>query len=447
MARAAHHAAASCSSGCRSSARPSPSPRSRPPAQRRAPTTGASAAAAAAASAAAGTPGASACRRGRGDATAEPTPVPTPGGRAVHLQLGRATSARTTVTDFEDEVPGIKVKYDKFPDAATQITKIRSDGKGGGYDVTYPASTEIPALSRDGVIQPLDLGLIPNVANLGAGWQNPAYDPGNKYSMPNYWWTTGFAWDPDKVQATRPAGRRSGTSSTRATRDARRPAGGLRGRRRSASASTRTRPTRPSSTSRSPCSSSRSRCSASTPRTTSATSRAAAVDDPRLVRRLVPDDSTTSRRRSTSSRARAPSAARTRWSCCPGAPHPVAANLWINFNLDAQVSADNSNYIGYMGPNAAAQQFIDPAILERPEHQPEPGGPRQARSSSCSSRAPTSTSTPSAGRRSRREPPRPAEAPRVGRRPPARPRRACRAADLPAARRRLAGGCSSSRRW
>ena len=61
-----------------------------------------------------------------------------------------------------------------------------------------------------------------------------------------------------------------------------------------------------------------------------------------------------------------------------GAPHPVAANLWIDFNLDAKVSAANSNYIGYMGPNAAAQQYIDPAILERPDGQPGQGRPRQA---------------------------------------------------------------------
>jgi spermidine/putrescine transport system substrate-binding protein len=47
-----------------------------------------------------------------------------------------------------------------------------------------------------------------------------------------------------------------------------------------------------------------------------------------------------------------------------GAKHPVAANLWINFNLDAHVSAANTNYIGYMGPNAAALAFIDPAILK-----------------------------------------------------------------------------------
>jgi spermidine/putrescine-binding protein len=56
-----------------------------------------------------------------------------------------------------------------------------------------------------------------------------------------------------------------------------------------------------------------------------------------------------------------------------GAKHPVAAHLWIDFNLDAKVSAANSNYIGYMGPNAAAQQYIDKAILDNPQLNPDKG--------------------------------------------------------------------------
>ena len=39
--------------------------------------------------------------------------------------------------------------------------------------------------------------------------------------------------------------------------------------------------------------------------------------------------------------------------------------------LDAQVSAANTNYIGYMGPNAAAKEFIDPSILSNPAVNPD----------------------------------------------------------------------------
>ena len=181
----------------------------------------------------------------------------------------------TTQKDFEDKY-GIKVKYDKFPDASTQITKIRSDGAGGGYDLTYPASTDVGPLARDGVIKALDQSLIPNLKNLGPTWVDPAYDPGNKNSVPNYWWTTGIAWDPAKVKEDLTSwaalwdekykgklGMLDDQQEVFAAggvppglpreHDGRRPA-----RRRS-----------------SPCSRSRSRCSAATPRTTSATSPAA----------------------------------------------------------------------------------------------------------------------------------------------------------------------------
>ena len=130
-------------------------------------------------------------------ATPEPTPVPSPESE-LFIYNWDGYIGETTQADFEKKY-GIKVKYDKFPDASTQITKIRSDGKGGGYDLTYPASTDVAPLARDGVISALDLSLIPNIKNLGPSWQNPDYDPGNKFSIPNYWWTTGIAYNPAKI--------------------------------------------------------------------------------------------------------------------------------------------------------------------------------------------------------------------------------------------------------
>jgi spermidine/putrescine transport system substrate-binding protein len=53
------------------------------------------------------------------------------------------------------------------------------------------------------------------------------------------------------------------------------------------------------------------------------------------------------------------------------APHPIAAHLFINHMLDAEVSAANTNYIYYMGPNEAAKAYIDPAILEDPTLNPD----------------------------------------------------------------------------
>jgi spermidine/putrescine transport system substrate-binding protein len=54
-----------------------------------------------------------------------------------------------------------------------------------------------------------------------------------------------------------------------------------------------------------------------------------------------------------------------------GSPHPVAAQLFINHLLDAHNSAANTNLIYYMGPNAAAKEFIDPEILADPTINPD----------------------------------------------------------------------------
>ena len=103
-----------------------------------------------------------------------------------------------TVKRFEDTY-GIRVIYDKFPDASTMMARIRSDGKGAGYDVCYPTSVEIPKLVEEGVLQPLRLDLVTNAVNLGDEWKNPGYDPNNAHSMPYMWWTTGYCWNGDVI--------------------------------------------------------------------------------------------------------------------------------------------------------------------------------------------------------------------------------------------------------
>jgi len=45
--------------------------------------------------------------------------------------------------------------------------------------------------------------------------------------------------------------------------------------------------------------------------------------------------------------------------------------MWINYNLDAKASAANTNFIGYMGPNAAAMEFISKDILSDPTVNPD----------------------------------------------------------------------------
>ncbi|HEV7810774.1 MAG TPA: spermidine/putrescine ABC transporter substrate-binding protein [Candidatus Limnocylindrales bacterium] len=294
-------------------------------------------------------------------ASAEPTAVPSAEAE-LNVYNWDAYIGEKTVAAFE-AATNIKVHYDKFPDAETMLAKIRSDGKGAGYDICYPTSVEIPGLAADGVIQPLKLDLIPNAANLGAQWQNPGYDPGNKSSMPYMWWTTGYCWDGDRIK--------DDLTSWTALWDS-----AYKGkltmlddiRETFAVAAFRL---------------------GLDPNTKSDADLDRMVqlleEQKPLVRTYTTDDiGVMTGKQAVIAHAWSgdvyqmyddvpnvkyviPSEGAVRGSdtmvVLSGAPHPIAANLWINFNLDAQVSAGNTNFIGYMGPNAAAMQYIKKEIL------------------------------------------------------------------------------------
>lgn len=53
------------------------------------------------------------------------------------------------------------------------------------------------------------------------------------------------------------------------------------------------------------------------------------------------------------------------------APHPEAALAFINFMLDPQVAAKNSNYVAYANGNLASQKYIDKAVLNDPGVYPD----------------------------------------------------------------------------
>lgn len=302
-------------------------------------------------------------------ASAAPTPVPSPESEVI-IYNWDAYIGENTAKEFEDAT-GIKVRYEKFPDASTMIAKIRIDGKGGGYDVAYPTSVEVPALLKDGIIQPLIPSLIPNATNLGEQWQNPGYDPKNLNSMPYMWWTTGFCWDGDKIKEDL-------TSWESLWNDAYKGKLAMLDDSREVFAVAAFR-------------------LGLDPNTTNVADldrMAALLEEQKpLVRTYTTDHINTMINGQAiishtwsgdvyqmyedvpNVKYVIPSEGAVRGSdtmvVTSGAPHPVAANMWINFNLDAKVSAANTNYIGYMGPNAAAMEFISKAILEDPNVNPD----------------------------------------------------------------------------
>ncbi len=72
-------------------------------------------------------------------------------------------------------------------------------GGGQGYDVLFVSSPFAEALKKLDLIADLDAAKIPNLANLYPEAQNLAYDPGNTFSVPYAWGTTGLCYRSDLV--------------------------------------------------------------------------------------------------------------------------------------------------------------------------------------------------------------------------------------------------------
>ncbi|MGI9488328.1 MAG: polyamine ABC transporter substrate-binding protein [Geminicoccaceae bacterium] len=72
--------------------------------------------------------------------------------------------------------------------------------QGRGYDVLFVSSPFAEALNKLGLSSAIDHGQIPNMANLYAEANNLAYDPGNSFSVPYAWGTTGLCYRKDLVE-------------------------------------------------------------------------------------------------------------------------------------------------------------------------------------------------------------------------------------------------------
>ena len=316
-------------------------------------------------------------RRPRRPPTPEPTPVPTP-----EAELHICNYAEYIGEDVD---PVVREEVQRQGQLRL-LRHVRGDvrqGRRPARRATTSPSRPRPtsrASSTIDKILPLDLSLIPNKVNLGQEWANPGYDPGNAHSMPYMWWTTGVAYDSDQDQGDADElegalGRALERATSRCSTTSARPS-----RRRSSSSTSA--PTRSTTAELDAgarrCSSSSTRSSGCTASRTSSTWRRGDI----WIGHAWGSDIYTVQQKKPSVQFYIPEEGSVRGSdtavILEGAKNPIAANLFINHLLDAKVSADNSNYIGYMGPNEAAKQYISKDLLDTPVDQPGQGRHRQA---------------------------------------------------------------------
>ncbi len=91
------------------------------------------------------------------------------------------------------ELTGIEVNYTTYATNEELYAKLK--GGGASYDVVIPSDYMISRMIAEDMLLPLNLENIPNRNYIMKKFQNPEYDPGNKYSIPYTWGTVGIIYD------------------------------------------------------------------------------------------------------------------------------------------------------------------------------------------------------------------------------------------------------------
>ena len=97
------------------------------------------------------------------------------------------------IAAFQEAYPHIKVNYSTYDSNETLYTKLSNGGIT--VDVIIPSDYMIARMINEDMLLELDFDNIPNYQYIDENFKNTAYDPENKYSVPYTWGTVGIIYN------------------------------------------------------------------------------------------------------------------------------------------------------------------------------------------------------------------------------------------------------------
>ncbi len=97
------------------------------------------------------------------------------------------------IAAFEEKYPNIKVNYAEYASNEELYSKLSTGGLV--VDLIIPSDYMIDRMRREGMLQELNFDNIPNYKNVIETYKNQPYDPENKYSVPYTWGTVGIIYN------------------------------------------------------------------------------------------------------------------------------------------------------------------------------------------------------------------------------------------------------------
>ncbi|MDR0621273.1 MAG: spermidine/putrescine ABC transporter substrate-binding protein [Deltaproteobacteria bacterium] len=94
------------------------------------------------------------------------------------------------VAEFEKTF-NVKVNIANYESNEEMVSALKL-GRQGAYDLIVPTTYFLPSMINQKLIQPLNKELLPNMVNLDPEFTNLVEDPGNVYTVPYQWGTSGL---------------------------------------------------------------------------------------------------------------------------------------------------------------------------------------------------------------------------------------------------------------
>ena len=97
------------------------------------------------------------------------------------------------IAEFEDRYPHIDVNMSYYSSNEELYSKLATGGIT--VDVIIPSDYMIARMANEGMLEELNFDNIPNYSYIDENFKNTAYDPENKYSVPYTWGTVGIIYN------------------------------------------------------------------------------------------------------------------------------------------------------------------------------------------------------------------------------------------------------------
>ncbi|MBZ0276881.1 MAG: spermidine/putrescine ABC transporter substrate-binding protein [Anaerolineae bacterium] len=106
--------------------------------------------------------------------------------------------ADNTVSDFET-LCNVTVVYDVYDSEDSLLARLRADNPG--YDIVVPSDFGVPVMIEEGLFEPLNHDNIPNLKNINTDLRALPYDQDSEYTVPYLWGTFGIGYNKTHVGA------------------------------------------------------------------------------------------------------------------------------------------------------------------------------------------------------------------------------------------------------